>query len=237
MRHKEESELRFRFEAKMKAAVQSPTPAVLSWVRAPLQERTRKSLSQLLDAAEALINEKGFEDAGIQEIAKLAGSSVGGFYRRFKDKRGLLHALHERFCEEARATADDALDPARWADASLREIVQSFTAFLVEIARARERTLLAFLLNGATDETMRARSEALNDSIAETAGNLLEARSDELGHADPRVAAAFGLRIVMAALTNAAMLRPAIMPLSDDRFTDELSHVFACYLESPSPSG
>ena len=89
-----------------------PTAPTLQWIRPPRQARTQETLERLLDAAEALLAEKRFEDVHITEIASRADTSVAAFYRRFNDKEGLLHALHERLCEEAFATADDALAEA-----------------------------------------------------------------------------------------------------------------------------
>ena len=122
----------------MVAIAVEPRQGLLEWIRAPQQARTRECLNRLLDVAESLVAEKGFAGASIVEIAHRAGSSVGGFYRRFRDKDGLLHALHERFCEEARATADAAFDPARWEGTPTADVLDEFTAFLVRIVRDRE---------------------------------------------------------------------------------------------------
>ena len=82
-------------------ALRTPSPqASLRWVRPPQQERTRASLTRLLDAAETLLGEKSFDEVSIAEVTREARTSIGGFYRRFADKDGLLHALHERFCDE-----------------------------------------------------------------------------------------------------------------------------------------
>src|SRR3990172_9285786 len=126
-----------------KQALQSA--AVLSWVRVPQQARTPPAVGRLLDAAEALVAEKGFDQTAIADIVRRAGVSVGGFYRRFQDKDGLLQALHERFCDEARATTDEALDPAKWQGATAAEILAEVSAFVVAIYRERVGLLRAFL--------------------------------------------------------------------------------------------
>ena len=95
----------------------------LHWVRPPRQARSQETLDRILDAAEALVAEKGFEDTPVSEIVQRAGSSVGAFYARFHDKDGLLHALYERYYEEAVATADAALAPARWEGAQVAELI------------------------------------------------------------------------------------------------------------------
>ena len=52
--------------------------------------------------------------AAVADIAARAGCSVGTFYRRFRDKQALLHALDERFAEEFRATMQQAVAAERW---------------------------------------------------------------------------------------------------------------------------
>src|SRR4030095_13323410 len=93
----------------------------LRWVRPPQQRRSQQTLDRILDAAEALVAEKGFDDTPVAEIARRAGASVGAFYSRFPAKDALLGALNDRFVAQAVATADAALDPARWQETSIEE--------------------------------------------------------------------------------------------------------------------
>ena len=73
----------------------------------PKQPRSERTQERLLRAAEKLILEKGLADASVPEIARRAGSSVGGFYARFPDKDALLRALEERFfARDARARGE-----------------------------------------------------------------------------------------------------------------------------------
>jgi AcrR family transcriptional regulator len=119
------------------AAPQLTTPPAqvpaLVWVRPPQQARSQLTLSRILDASETLLAEKSWEDAGVAEIARRAGSSVGAFYSRFRDKDALLVALHERFVEEAFATSVAALEETRWTGASICEIVRELVAFQVRV--------------------------------------------------------------------------------------------------------
>src|SRR5512147_130417 len=111
----------------------APTLPELVWVRPPQQARSQLTLSRILDAAESILAEKSWADTTVAEIARRAGSSVGGFYTRFPDKDTLLTALHQRFVEEAWATSQVALDETRWAGASICEIVRELVAFQVRI--------------------------------------------------------------------------------------------------------
>src|SRR6202011_5720487 len=74
-------------------------------------------------AGEAVIAERGFDAATVVEICERAKLSVGAFYRRFESKDGLLEVLHERYYERMADAAKRTLDPERWRDASIGEIV------------------------------------------------------------------------------------------------------------------
>jgi AcrR family transcriptional regulator len=209
-------------------------PSLLEWVRPPQQARTRESLERFLDEAEGLVAERGFDAVGIIEIAQQASSSVGSFYRRFRDKDGLLHALHERFCAEARATADAALDPERWVGVTTPDVLTEFTIFLVRIYREREGLLRAFLNRGTADKTVRGRNNQLFEHIADRLRQLLKDRSADLSHPDPHLAASFGLHAVLGTLNHIVQTQPESLRLSDARVAAELGRVLRNYLGAES---
>ncbi|HEY1598537.1 MAG TPA: helix-turn-helix domain-containing protein, partial [Pirellulales bacterium] len=68
--------------------------AKVEWVRPPRQTRSQETLERLLDAAEEVFAEKGFESATVAEVVRRAKSSVGAMYARFTDKNALLSCLH-----------------------------------------------------------------------------------------------------------------------------------------------
>ena len=63
---------------------------------APRQRRSALTQERLLDALEALLDERVFEQISIQDIAAAAGVAVGTVYRRFRNKEALLPALYRR---------------------------------------------------------------------------------------------------------------------------------------------
>jgi AcrR family transcriptional regulator len=214
----------------MTQAVHKRIDRGLEWIRPPQQARTRQSLTRLLDAAEQLVSEKGFADTGIAEIARAAGASVGGFYRRFGDKQGLLQALHARFCDEACATADDALDPVRWLDASTANVVRQFVAFLVQIYRQREGFFRAYMQAGFSDEVVRRRTVELNEYLHAKLAALFADRRADLTHPDAELGPAFALDLMLGALNQAVQLRQTELGLADPRLDDELPRAFLAYL-------
>lgn len=219
---------------------------MLRWVRPPRQARSQETLERLLDAAEQLVAEKGFADATIAELVRRAGSSVGAFYARFRDKDGLLYALYERYLEQAVATADAALDPGRWEGAPIPEILRAVVPFLVAVHRERQGLIRAFVLRNHVDPEFRARQERLSHHVNASLSRLLLARAGEIRHPDPARAAAFGLAMVVSSIENAVLfgeLRSRVLTLSDDELAAELSRAFLAYLgvtargaRTPEPS-
>src|SRR5437868_6332491 len=106
-------------------------PLMLLTVSGPKQARSERTLYRLLDVAEALIVEEGLGGLSIPEVARRAGSSVGGFYARFRDKNELLRALEERFFREVQVRLDALADERRWEGAPVTAIVEAAVEELV----------------------------------------------------------------------------------------------------------
>ncbi len=218
----------------------------IRWIRPAYQARSQATLERLLDGAEALISDKGFDDVTVAEIAARAGFSVGAVYSRFQDKQGVLHALQDRFVEEANLTIDDAFDPSRWRGASIEEIVGELMVFLVEIHRERRGVLRELLSRTTREASMVERKERLVAHVGEHLQALLLARKDRIGHPEPAAALRFGLRFALATLEQAILFDETGaygIPDSDERLAAELTRAYLAYLDldghpaGPGPSG
>jgi AcrR family transcriptional regulator len=149
-------------------APMSQTPELQ--VRAPLQERSRKTLSRILDAAWELLEREGPDGLTVAAITRQARASVGSFYARFGGKEDLLGYMGEAALEEALVHCED-LAPGTVtssegaARARVESLVETLTALYLEGAGRR----LA-LLEGTEDPhpTRRSRLEArLSHSFSE----------------------------------------------------------------------
>ncbi len=211
----------------------SHVPEPLEWIRPPRQVRTQESLERLLDAAEALLEEKRFEDVHVSEVARLADTSVAAFYRRFKDKDALLHALHERLCEEAMATADDALAPARWEGKRIAAILESVVPFLIGALEGREALDRAVYQRGLSDEVMRERSNRLLRAVMERLSRLMLDRREEIHCAEPVAAVSFALVQLISVLVHtytAGLREIELVPTNDEQLSRRLVSSCLAYL-------
>lgn len=93
-------------------------------------ERNRAAL---LDAARALVADRGFADVTMDEVASAAGVGKGTLFRAFGDKSGLAIALlddHERDLQEGALRGPAPLGPGAPAADRLDAFVAAYLAFL-----------------------------------------------------------------------------------------------------------
>lgn len=65
---------------------------------------------ELIDAAQSLFFERGYENTTINAIMERAGVSKGGLYHHFASKEDILEALAERLAEGSVARLEDVFD-------------------------------------------------------------------------------------------------------------------------------
>jgi len=196
----------------------------VGWVKPPLQSRSQMSLERMLDAAEEVIAEKGFEGSD---------TSVGAFYGRFKEKEALLGCLHDRFTDEAMATTDAVLDPVRWEASSIAEILSETIPFLVEVYRQKTGLIRAFIVRGCVDDEFCKRWLPLNAHLVGRLRDLILARAETIEHPDPTLAIQIGLQMILSTLDRLTLFRVSeveIIELHDARLPGELVRCFLSYL-------
>ncbi len=205
----------------------------VEWVRPPQQTRSQETLERLLEAAEEVVAEKGLDNSTVSEIVRRAKSSVGAMYARFNDKDALLSCLHQRFCEQAIATADAALDADRWEDATIAEIFAEAIPFLVQVYEQKRGLIRAFIVRGGTDHEFAEASGRLHRHVSKRLSDLLLVRREEINHPDPALAVDFGLRMLFDTLDQATLyagVERTTVDLSPQQLGAELIRAYLTYL-------
>ncbi|HEX6883644.1 MAG TPA: helix-turn-helix domain-containing protein [Planctomycetota bacterium] len=186
-------------------------------LRRPQQERSRRTLARLLEATEALLDERPFEAIAVDEIVRAARTSVGAFYARFRDKAALLPALYERYDERLELYLARHARARLAASRSMSETAARIVALFVGYLRPRVNLMRALALYARThpaeiDEEMRARRAR---QFAFVHAALLAHRA-EMRHEDPERAVELAVffaaatcrdRILFAAAPHTAVLR------------------------------
>lgn len=215
-----------------------PPPAPPSAVRPPLQARSRRTLDRILAATERLLEERSFEEIGVQEIVRAARTSVGSFYARFEDKSALLSALYERYDADlgARIAAWRSGRPAP--EPGLSGACVWVSGYLVEHFSARRNLLRALALHvrqrpevvGAETSRRRAEQHAFLQEA------LLEHR-DSIRDVDPEQAARTAIFLAASACRERILFddtpHARAARQARGRLVSDLARMLAGYLLCP----
>jgi AcrR family transcriptional regulator len=68
--------------------------------RIPRQDRSRRTVENVLDAATRVLAERGYDGASTNRIAKAAGISNGSLYQYFPNKDAIVIAVLDRFADD-----------------------------------------------------------------------------------------------------------------------------------------
>jgi AcrR family transcriptional regulator len=108
----------------------------------PRRDVGRQRVAELLQAAAAVIEERGFEAATMAEIAARADAKIGSLYRFFPNKDAVGEALMRRYVEALQAEYNAI--HAHAADATPKELADILIDLIVTL-RPQARALTALL--------------------------------------------------------------------------------------------
>ncbi|HBO5672903.1 TetR/AcrR family transcriptional regulator [Pseudomonas aeruginosa] len=180
-------------------------------------------------AAELLADNR-FEDTGISQIAVLAESSVGTFYRLLGDKDVLLYAVHERIVEQGRSAIDSLMQDLGQRELPLSGQIEAFIRGIIEMFEGREGLLRALVRRSSTDLQFRQRFHQLNAYMGQTLCQLVLARRNELRHPQPQQAADLAAHMLLASLNYLTMVG-TLGETPREVIPEELSRLICNYLE------
>ncbi|MFI5588760.1 TetR/AcrR family transcriptional regulator [Amycolatopsis sp. NPDC051758] len=128
--------------------------------------------SQLLDAAERLFAEHGFQGASVRAITELAGANLAAVGYHFGSKAELLAAVVRRVVEPINAAQTAALDRllARTPDPPVIELVEAFAGplfdeMLAGDERGARTSRLIMRIIGDPPEEMRTWTGSAEDTV------------------------------------------------------------------------
>lgn len=211
----------------------------LHWRRTGQQSRSERTQEALLDAAEALILEKGTEASSIAEIAARAGFSVGAVYHHFKDKKAVHLALFHRMTEAYARLNREAADPARWQGATVRDLFRGYIEITLTAAKTTGAAKAAVSAVIADHPELAAHYAEIQAETRKALQGLVLARRAEIGCADPETAAGFAIDTFAALLrarVDPAQRAAALLSLDDAAFTDLAVQMVSDFLDLQPPA-
>ena len=170
------------------------------------QARGQRRIDQLLDAADTVFAQLGYERATTNAICAQAGVSPGTLYQFFPNKQAVADALAARYLERLPDTHRAAFDIAS-ADAPLAELI----AYLVDpfISLQRQGPGLEALLTGSViSAELTASIDGLKQHVEKSLAALFRARCPHANRAEINRAAATSVQLVKAFLHSAVTGTP-----------------------------
>jgi len=154
------------------------TGAAVALRRVPRQERSRRRVEEVLDAAARLVLERGVDALTTRDIAEGAGVPVASLYQYFSGKEEILLALAQRDMEEMDAQV--AGDLARVEVLSMSGLVRTTMLAFVAVYRRRQ-AFVEIYLRGRSNAAVREFGREHNARVAQ----MLQEYAVETGLATP----------------------------------------------------
>src|ERR1700690_3202449 len=186
----------------------------------PAQERSKETVRVLLTAAARILEQDGYEKAGVNRIAGGAGVSVGSLYQYFPTKEALVAAVAQKLSDDMLAVFQDGLHE----DAMLpfRDAIRAIVVRTVRAFRVNPR--LREVITGELPEAVIGSSD-FDAWFAEAIAIYFELHRDEVRPRDTKLAVA----LLMAAVEAGARVA-ATRGDPEEAVVDELTHLVLGYI-------
>jgi len=146
-------------------------------VRAPKQERSRQSLDRAVDAAVALLIERGSGAFTVADVARLANVSTGSLYGRLASKDDLIRVAHAREMDRLGLATALAFSAVPEEGIGLEDGVRFAVRTLADLLAHHARLLAAFMIVGRDDPAVAARGSAAHQQMQDAFVGVLQGRT------------------------------------------------------------
>jgi AcrR family transcriptional regulator len=133
-------------------------------VREPQQARSRQSFDRALDAAVALLAERGSASFTLVEVSQASGVSTGSMYGRIASKDDLIRVAHAREMDRISAETASAFAAAPLA-ANQSERIEFAVRALADLLQRNSPVLSAFMLLANHDGVIASGGKAAYDEM------------------------------------------------------------------------
>ena len=195
--------------------------------RNPVQARAKERIERVLDAAEEVFVEAGYEAATTNQIAARADTSIGSIYELFERKEDVAKALAARYLTELTALYDEVVvDDPGGRDVIVAKVIDAYDRFYTH------HPGLGPLLQGCRgNEDLAAAGQAIRASLVDHVEHVIAVRRDDLDPERRRVVAEMAADVLRSGL-DAVTDKP---PERRNALVAELKLVLTSYLAVALP--
>jgi len=163
----------------------------------PKQKRSIDRFNHILDTADKLFAEMGYDTVTTNHIAESAEVAVGSVYHFFGDKDAILQALVHRYKERISEVMPQDYHPPR----RIPDVVQEMLGLLLAFQSVQAG--LDWMLTQADTVSQAETVYALQNQVIAWVQNMIMAHFPQLPEADAHLCANAGYAIVRGMLTMA----------------------------------
>jgi len=195
--------------------------------RVPRQERGERRIAAILDAAEVVIAEVGYEATTTNAIAARAHTSIGSLYQFFPNKEAIVRALSDRYLAELRVLFDRVFAPDTYAlplPALLDAMIDPLAAFYTRHAGFQP----LFVAPGAP-ACAPGPAKDIDGEVIARVDAMLAARAPDLDGTARRLYAMVGTSIVEGLLP--LTIAPGGEPSPRPEVIAEIKRALGAYIE------
>jgi AcrR family transcriptional regulator len=170
------------------------------------QERGRRRIQQILDAAETVFAAEGYEAATTNLIAARAGISPGSLYQYFANKQAIADALGERYLDELVGSGAAVFDvdlATLPLDDLIDRVLDPMLAF--NLANPGAKALLA---GAHLSPELAVATKGLHEALAGYVERLVEARAPAMARRDRDLVADVSVQIYAGLLPAVVAATP-----------------------------
>ncbi len=204
-----------------------------SWQKNAVQSRSRKTEQSLARAARELLSERPYADIRVDEVARRAGISVGGYYARFKGKTALLHLADIDFLDDCMAAINKAI-PDDFIG-TREELLRAYISTMVSKFDQHRASILELMKHAEDDSNgdFRKRATSFNNFVHGKLRAIISRNPTWVRHVNPDLAVNMAIFVVSASARD-AVLRGSLsaypIEINHEGLIDELVLVATSYL-------
>ncbi|GCE07962.1 TetR/AcrR family transcriptional regulator [Dictyobacter aurantiacus] len=150
--------------------------------RQPQQIRGQQRVAAILDAAEQLFAEIGYQATSTNAIAQRANTSIGSLYQFFPNKKAILQAVVARYHQQYRDLIQNILTDDFFFQ-SLSDAFDSLISALITL-HASHGGIRAFLIGASASSEFATEAQQIHQELFARLDDLLAARVPQLPNAE-----------------------------------------------------
>lgn len=193
--------------------------------RPPQQLRSEESLAKMIRAGRELIERHANLDLVlINDVIRLAGTSIGAFYGRFQDKETFLAAVLDAAVAETQAEADNLVwQDAVWTEGTASDMVAALVDYYVRGCRQNRGIFQALLKVFSMDRRESSPLVALNRHMSALFIPALARKMPVRPSEDVELDIQIAMQMLSGTLSVMMLTDPGPLHLADDAIKQQLT--------------